>query len=64
LNEVYSVFTRLHYDYRQSRFIEQTYGLRQVLDRTWIVRYSATVYNGPRREGKFDFHVQVETLGF
>ncbi|MFA5264053.1 MAG: LPS assembly protein LptD [Opitutaceae bacterium] len=64
LNEVYSVFTRLHYDYRLSRFNEQTYGLRQILGRTWSVRYSAMIYSGPRREGKFDFHVQVETLGF
>ncbi len=64
MNEVYSVFTRLHYDYRLSRFNEQTYGLRQVLDRTWILRYAATLYNGPRREAKFNFHVQVETVGF
>jgi LPS-assembly protein len=64
LNEEFSIITRLHYDYRHSRFAEQSYGLRQVLDRTWAIYYNVTKYSGPRREGDFSLGFQIEAIGF
>jgi len=64
LTEAHSVFTRVHYDARRSRFNEQTLGIQQTLGRTWSIRYSVSNYDGPRREGDFEFHVDVRSIGF
>lgn len=64
LNEVYTAFMRLHYDARRSRMNEQTYGIQQLLGRSWVIRYETTLFQGPRREGDFEFHVEVRAIGF
>lgn len=63
INEQYSATARLHYDFRRSRLIEQSYGLRQKLGRTWSVRYMASMFDGPRREGSFEFHFEITAIG-
>lgn len=64
LNEVYEGFTRLHYDTRQARFVQQTFGIRQTLDRVWVLGYGMNFYEGRRREGSFGFVVQIESARF
>lgn len=64
LSEVYEAVARLHYDSREHRFIEQSYGLRQNLNNTWLFEYVITLYDGPRRESSFGFNLQIEALGF
>lgn len=64
LNEVYEAFTRLHYDSRRSRFVQQTYGLRQTFDNLWILQYGISFYEGRRREGSFGFVVELEAVRF
>jgi len=64
LNEVYQGILRLHYDKREKRFIEQSYGLRQTLDNLWWVEYEISFFEGPRRESSFSFNVQVELAVF
>ena len=64
LNEVYEGFTRLHYDTRQARFVERTFGIRQTLDRLWVLGYGVNFYEGRKREGSFGFVVQVESARF
>lgn len=64
LTETTEAVTRLHYDTRASRFIEQSYGLRQNLSNTWRIEYVVTLYSGPRRESSFGFNVQIEAIAF
>jgi len=64
LNEIYEVLGRLHYDARTHLLVEQSYGVRQNLANTWRVEYALTLYDGPRRESKFGFKMQVELLRF
>lgn len=64
LNEVYEGFTRLHYDTRQARFVQQTFGVRQTLDRLWVLGYGVNFYEGRKREGSFGFVVQIESARF
>jgi LPS-assembly protein len=64
LNEVYSLVGRFHYDRRRSRFVEQTYGVRQVLDNRWVVGYELSFYDGPRRESSFGFRIVLDALSF
>jgi LPS-assembly protein len=64
LNEVYEAYVRLQYDARTHRFNERTFGLTQNLDNTWFLRYGMTLYDGPRRESHFGFHVEVQAHGF
>jgi LPS-assembly protein len=60
LDEAHELVTRLHYDERLARFVEQDYGLRQNLGNLWLVRYLIVLYQGPRRESAFGFNVEVE----
>ena len=64
LNEAYEAIGRLAYDAYEHRFNEQFYGIRQNLSNLWIVEYAATIYDGPRRESRFGFNVQVQVIGF
>ncbi len=64
LNEVYQPFARFHYDARQSRFVEQTVGLRHVINNLWTVDYAVSFYSGRRRESNFGFALRVNLLGF
>ena len=64
LNEAYEAIGRLQYDFRQHRFNEQFYGVRQNLSNLWLVEYAVTIYDGPRRESRFGFNVQVQSIGF
>ncbi|MBL9205390.1 MAG: LPS-assembly protein LptD [Opitutaceae bacterium] len=64
LNEVYELFARLHYDSRQARFVQQTYGVHHTLDNLWVLSYGFNFYEGRRREGSFGFVVEVEAARF
>ena len=64
VNEAYEAIGRIHYDFRTDRFNEQFYGIRQNLSNLWIVEYAVTLYDGPRRESRFGFNVQVQALAF
>lgn len=64
LNEVYAAYTRQHFDVRRSRFVEQTFGLSQVLGNRWIVGYEVSFYDGPRRESDFSFNFLLEAVAF
>jgi LPS-assembly protein len=64
LNEVYSAVARWRYDLRRSRFNEQTYGIRQNLGNVWDIAYQMSLFEGPRREGSFEFRVEVRGRGF
>ena len=64
INEAYEAIGRLRYDFRTRRFNEQFYGIRQNLSNLWLVEYAVTLYDGPRRESRFGFNVQVQAIGF
>ncbi|MBP7142205.1 MAG: LPS-assembly protein LptD [Opitutaceae bacterium] len=64
LNEEFEAFARLHYDAPRSRFVQQTYGIRQTLDNLWVLQYGVNLYEGRRRESSFGFVIELETLRF
>lgn len=64
IDERFEAFARMHYDSRQARFVQQTYGVRQTLDRLWTLTYGLNFYEGRRREGSFGFVVEIETAAF
>jgi LPS-assembly protein len=64
LNEVYQLYTRIHYDSRRSRFNEQIYGLNQILENRWIVSYELSFFDGRQRESDFGFNLRLETMRF
>jgi LPS-assembly protein len=64
LNEVYTLTARAHYDRRRARFVEQAYGVRQVLGNRWNVGYELSFYDGPRRESRYGFRLLLEALAF
>jgi LPS-assembly protein len=64
LNEVFELYTRIHYDARRQRFNEQSYGLNQTLDNRWIVGYELSFFEGPRRESDFGFNLRLQTVRF
>jgi LPS-assembly protein len=64
LNEVFEAFGRLHYDAPRSRFVQQTYGIRQTLDNLWVLQYGINLYEGRRRESSFGFVIELETVRF
>lgn len=64
LNEVYEAIARVQYDARLHLYVEQIYGLTQNLGNTWRITYAVTLYDGPRRESKSGFKVQVELIKF
>jgi LPS-assembly protein len=63
-NEVYEAFARMHYDSRQARFVQQTYGIHHTLDNLWVLSYGFNFYEGRRREGSFGFVVEVDAARF
>ena len=64
INEAFAALSRLHYDVRKHRFNEQAYGLVQNLSNTWLISYTVSLYSGPRRESRFGFNVQIDTVRF
>ncbi|HVU24267.1 MAG TPA: LPS assembly protein LptD [Opitutus sp.] len=64
LNEVYEAITFLRYDARASRFVEQSYGVRQNIRNVWSVEYIVTLYSGDRRQSHFGFNVKIDTIRF
>ncbi len=64
LNEAYDALARFQYDARERRFNEQSYGIVQNLDNTWLIEYVVSVYSGRRRENGFGFNIQVEARNF
>ena len=63
-NERFLTYARFHYDSRQKRLTEQSYGVIQNIDNLWTVSYGIAVFDGARREGRFGFNIQVTLLGF
>jgi LPS-assembly protein len=64
VNELYHPFVRFHYDVRQSRFVEQTVGLRHVINNLWTIDYAVSFYSGRRRESNYSFALRVNVTGF
>jgi len=64
VNEAWEGYTRWHFDDRRSRFVEQTYGIRQTLGNRWQVGYEVSFYEGPRRESDFGFQLVLESITF
>jgi hypothetical protein len=44
--------------------VQQTFGIRQTLDRLWVLGYGVNFYEGRKREGSFGFVVQIESARF
>lgn len=63
LTEAYEAFLRLHYDARETRFIERTVGVRQNLRNLWSIDYAVSFYTGRRRESNFGFALRVNLIG-
>ncbi|MDB6093761.1 MAG: Organic solvent tolerance protein [Verrucomicrobia bacterium] len=64
INESYEAVVRLQYDARKRRFNEQAYGIRHKISNLWLAEYSLTLYDGPRRESRVGFNVQLSVIGF
>ncbi|WP_404422160.1 LPS-assembly protein LptD [Nibricoccus sp. IMCC34717] len=64
LNEVWRVGTRLHYDARRNRFIEENFGLSQNISNLWHIRYGVSLYNGSSRESRVGFTLSVDLATF
>lgn len=63
-NEVWQSIAELHYDRRQDRFVERTFGVRQTVGNLWWVQYEVSFFRGLRRESSFRFNVEVELATF
>lgn len=63
-NEVWEGYTRHHFDSRRSRFVEQSYGVRQTIANRWQVGYELSFFEGNRRESDFGFSVRLDILNF
>lgn len=64
LNETFTAYGRWRYDARRGRWYEQAYDLGHNLGNAWHLRYGVTLYDGPRRESSFQFHIEIETRSF
>lgn len=64
INERFEALTRLHYDVRKRRFNEQSYGIAQNINNTWLISYTVSLYSGRSRESSFGFNVEVASIGF
>ena len=64
LNEVNELVSRIHYDARLDRFVQQDYGLRQNLGNLWSVRYLVEFSQGSARENSVGFNIEVELKKF
>lgn len=63
-DEVWEGYTRHHFDSRRSRFVEQSYGVRQTIANRWQVGYELSFYEGNRRESDFGFSMRLDILNF
>lgn len=63
LTEAYQIFTRLHFDARESRFVERTVGLHQNLHNLWSLEYAVSFFSGRRRESNFGFALKINLVG-
>ena len=63
-NEVWQGYTRLHFDARLSRFVEQTYGMRQTIANRWAIGYEISFFEGQRRESDFGFAIRFDAVTF
>lgn len=64
INEKWQAIADLHYDRRERRFVEQTFGIRQTIGNLWWVQYETSFFRGPRRESSFRFNIEVELATF
>lgn len=63
-NEVWQGYTRLHFDSRRDRFVEQTYGIRQTIANRWAIGYEISFFEGQRRESDFSFGIRLDAVTF
>jgi len=63
LTEAYQIFTRLHFDARETRFVERTVGLSQNLHNLWTIDYGVSFFSGRRRESNFGFTLRINLVG-
>lgn len=63
LTEAFQIFTRLHYDARENRFVERTIGVSQNLHNLWMIDYAVSFFSGRRRESNFGFALRVNLIG-
>lgn len=63
-NEVWQGYTRLHFDSRRQRFVEQTYGLRQTIANRWVIGYEVSFLEGQQRESNFGFALRFDVVNF
>jgi LPS-assembly protein len=63
-NEVWQGYTRLHFDARRDRFVEQTYGMRQTIANRWAIGYEISFFEGQRREADFGFALRFDAVTF
>lgn len=63
MTEAYQIFTRLHFDARENRFVERTIGLSQNLHNLWTIDYGVSFFSGRRRESNFGFTLRVNLIG-
>lgn len=55
---------RWRYDARRNEFVEQVYGLRTQVGRSWLVEYALSIVRGDNRNDGFGFSVRLELMGF
>ncbi|MFH1499517.1 MAG: LPS assembly protein LptD [Verrucomicrobiota bacterium] len=64
LNEIYAFYASVRYDAIRGSFIEQSFAIRQRLDRLWTIGYVVSFSEGATRESELAFSVRVETDSF
>jgi len=64
IDERYSGYVRFHYDQRNSRITEQSYGVLHNVSNAWLFRYEVSLYDGSRREGSFELSIAVDARIF
>lgn len=63
LTEGYQLFSRLHFDAHENRFVERTIGLSQNLHNLWTIDYGVSFFSGRRRESNFGFTLRINLIG-
>jgi LPS-assembly protein len=64
IDERYSGYVRFHYDQRNSRITEQSYGVIHNVSNAWLFRYEVSLFDGSRREGSFELSIAVDARIF
>jgi len=64
IDERYSGYLRFHYDQRNSRITEQSYGVIHNVSNAWLFRYEVSFFDGSRREGSFELSIAVDARIF